>query len=207
MRVIPNGVDTGRFRPDSGARAGDRFTWLAAGRLMWKKDYATLLRACAGLPGATLLIAGDGPQRAELEELAADLNVDVRFLGAREDISALMNACDGFALSSRVEGLPVALLEAAACGLPCAATNAGGVGEIVLDGRTGFLAAPADPDSLRNAMRKIMSLPAEERRRMGSAAREHAAAHFDWDAVVPRWESLYRELLDSARAFDREPRH
>jgi glycosyltransferase involved in cell wall biosynthesis len=173
---------------------------------MWKKDYATMLRALAGLPGATLLIAGDGPQRAELGKLAADLNVDARFLGARGDIAELMNASDAFVLSSRVEGLPLALLEASACGLPCAATNAGGVEEIVLDGRTGFLAPPADPDALQTSMRKIMSMSPEERRRMGHSAREHAVANFAWDAVLPRWESLYTALLDSARVFDREPR-
>jgi glycosyltransferase involved in cell wall biosynthesis len=206
LKVIPNGVDTSRFRPDRGAPARERFTWLAAGRLMWKKDYATMLRALAGLPGATLLIAGDGPQRAELEKLAADLNVDARFLGARGDIADLMNGCDAFVLSSRVEGLPLVLLEASACGLPCAATNAGGVEEIVLDGRTGFLAPPADPDALQTAMRKIMSMSPEERRRMGHSAREHAVANFDWDAVLPRWQSLYTALLDSARVFDREPR-
>jgi glycosyltransferase involved in cell wall biosynthesis len=205
VRVIPNGVDTSRFQPGTAARVDERFTWLAAGRLMWKKDYATMLRAFAEGPEAVLLIAGDGPQRAELEKLAAGLNANVRFLGPRGDIAGLMQACDGFVLSSVVEGLPVALLEAAACELPCAATDVGGVREAVLHGRTGFLARPEDPVSLREALRAVMGLTAPEREEMGRAAREHAAANFDWDAVTPRWEALYRELLEAARAFDREP--
>ncbi|MBZ5582723.1 MAG: glycosyltransferase, partial [Acidobacteriia bacterium] len=123
VRVIPNGVDTSRFRPGAGGRArlrealgiGDRFAWLAAGRLMWKKDYPTLLRAMAKQPSGILLMAGEGPLEAELRGLAG---ANVRFLGGRADVPELMDACDGFALSSVIEGLPMVLLEAAAAGLP-----------------------------------------------------------------------------------------
>jgi glycosyltransferase involved in cell wall biosynthesis len=111
-RVIPNGVDTRRFRPDAALRermrltlgAGDEFVWLAVGRLMWKKDYPTMLRAFAAQRGGLLLIAGEGPQEPELHALAAELRANVRFIGLRADVAELMCACDGYLLSSVIEG-------------------------------------------------------------------------------------------------------
>lgn len=206
LRIIPNGVDTAAFRPDPQRRAlarerlglGGAFVWLAAGRLMWKKDYATLLRACAALRGAVLLIAGEGPQEAELRRLARDLAVDARFLGPVAGMPDLMDAADGLALSSVVEGLPMVLLEAAASGLPAVATDCGGAGEIVRDGQTGYLVPPRDSAAMAGAMSKLAALPPAEREAMSRAAREHAA-RFDMAAIVSQWESLYRELLERAR--------
>ena len=201
LRVIPNGVDTERFRPDAERRrrlrgeigAGDEFVWLAAGRLMWKKDYPTMLRAAARQPAGMLFIAGAGPLEAELAALARDLRVRARFLGPREDLSALMNAADGLVLSSVVEGLPMVLLEAAASGLPCVTTDAGGAREAVVDGQTGFLAPCGDPEALAAAMSRLAELPDAARHAMGLAAREFALAHFDMGSVTSQWEQLYRE--------------
>jgi glycosyltransferase involved in cell wall biosynthesis len=201
--VIPNAVDTTVFRPDAGRREylrqllglGSEFAWLAAGRLMWKKGYDVMLRAFSRLGRGVLLVAGSGPQEGELRRLAGQLGADVRWLGERGDIADLMSACDGFLNASLVEGLPVALLEAASSGLPAVASDTGGVSEIVLNGRTGWLVPPGDPAALAAAMSQLMSLPAEERRKLGLAAREHAVAHFDARAVLTRWEELYRELL------------
>ena len=122
---------------------------------MWKKDYATLLRAFAKQRGAVLLIAGEGPQEAGLRALARELAVDARFLGRVDDMPALMNAADALVLSSVVEGLPMALLEAAASGLPAVATDAGGVREAILDGHTGFITPPRDPAALAEAMSRL----------------------------------------------------
>ncbi len=201
--VIPNGVDTTRFRPDPAQReairrtfaTGDEFVWLAVGRLMWKKDYPTMLRAFAAQRGGLLLIAGEGPLEERLMALTAELGVNVRFLGLRGDVAKLMCACDGYLLSSIIEGLPVTLLEAAASGVPMIATAAGGVGDIVLDGQTGFLVPPGDEAAFAGAMSRLTSMSPRERGRMGQAAREHAVANFDIDAVVLRWERLYAQLL------------
>jgi len=206
LHVIPNGVDTGVFRPDPETRAqvrarlgiGPAFAWLAVGRLMWKKDYPALLHAFAGERDALLLIAGAGPLESELRTLAGRLRANVRFLGLRDDIPALMNACDGFVLSSIVEGLPMVLLEAASCAVPCVATDVGGVREIVLHERTGYVVPPGDPAALAGAISRLERLPADARERMGRAAREHAIARFDLTAVINRWEQLYLELLESA---------
>ena len=96
------------------------------------------------------------------------------FLGPRDDLPALYNAADALVLSSVVEGLPMVLLEAAATGLPCVATRAGGADEAVLDGHTGFLAPCSDPAALAAAMTCLMQLPADARAAMGRAARRGA---------------------------------
>jgi glycosyltransferase involved in cell wall biosynthesis/SAM-dependent methyltransferase len=205
LRVIPNGVDTAIFRPDPRRESerrrlnvGSAFVWLAAGRLMWKKDYPTLLRAFAAQRGAVLLIAGQGPQEAELQALARELAVDARFLGPVDDMPALMNAADALVLSSVVEGLPIALIEAACSGLPAVATDAGGVREAVLDGQTGFICPPRDPAALAEAMSRLAALSPEACARMGLAARAHAVACFDLKRVAATWDRAYRELLDPA---------
>jgi glycosyltransferase involved in cell wall biosynthesis len=207
--TIPNGVDTGRFRPDAVPRAeartalglGSEFTWLAAGRLMWKKNYPLLLEAMKRQREGVLLIAGDGPDADRLRTLAGP---NVRFLGAREDMAALMNACDGFVLASQVEGLPMVLLEAAASGLPAVATDAGGVAEAIVRERTGYVVPSGDADALAAAMGRLASLPLEARAAMARAAREHAVARFDLAAVTSRWEELYGRLLEAARIAARE---
>jgi glycosyltransferase involved in cell wall biosynthesis/ubiquinone/menaquinone biosynthesis C-methylase UbiE len=205
-RVIPNGVDVDVFRPDAARRERtrealglrDEFVWLAAGRLIWKKDYPAMLRAMARQRSGVLLIAGAGPLDTELRAIAAALGARVRFLGARDDMPALMNAADGFVLSSVVEGLPVALLEAAASGLPVVTTAAGGAGEAVLKDRTGFVVAPGDEEALAAAMARVSELPASERERMGGAAREQAAGAFGIARVVEQWERTYAAQIARA---------
>jgi glycosyltransferase involved in cell wall biosynthesis len=201
LRVVPNGVDTRLFRPDDSRRsclrrelgAGDDFIWLAAGRLMWKKDYPALLRAAARLPGCTLWIAGVGPLRDELHSLARDLAVTVRWLGARDDMPRLMNAADALVLSSVVEGLPMVLLEAAASGLPCVSTDVGGARGIIANSKTGFLTPRQDSDALAGAMARLAGMPVEARRDMGQAARLAVMKQFDLQAVASQWEQLYNE--------------
>jgi glycosyltransferase involved in cell wall biosynthesis len=199
LRVIPNGVDTDCFRPDPERRARtraslglrDEFVWLAAGRLMWKKNYPLLLAAIARQTGSVLLIAGSGPDEAGLRAMAP---ASVRFLGAQDDMAELMNAADAFVLSSAVEGLPMVLLEAAASGLPCVATAVGGVAEAVVDGRTGYLVPPGDVDALSSAMTRLAALPQAERAVLSRAAREYAVERFDLRVVVAQWERLYNSL-------------
>jgi glycosyltransferase involved in cell wall biosynthesis len=203
LRVIPNGVDVEVFRASGESRTRwreklglrDEFTWLAAGRLMWKKDYPALLGALASLGGGTLLIAGEGPQEAELRSLASGLGIAPRFLGRVEDMPGLMSAADGLVLSSRVEGLPMVLLEAASCGLPAVATDVGGVREALIDGETGFVCPAGDTRALGAAMARLAALPADVRAQMGRRAREHAVESFTFARTATEWERTYRELL------------
>ncbi len=207
FELIPNGVDTARFCPSREVReaerraldAGDRFVWFAVGRLVEQKDYFTLLQAAHKLRGSEwlLLIAGDGPLSAELEAEAKRLKIDhrVRFLGARENIQRLYNAADGLVMSSIYEGLSVALLEAAAAGLPCVVTDVGGNAEAVIDGVTGYVVPATDAAALAGAMQKLQDLPPDERRSLGHAARHHCLSNFSLDKVVDRWIELYARYL------------
>jgi len=106
-----------------------------------------------------------------------------------------MNATDAYVMSSIWEGMPLVLLEAQASGLPIVATDVGGNREVVIDGVTGFLVPPKDPEALAQAMLRLMELPKEKRQEMGEAARQHILANFSLDRVVDKWEALYRELL------------
>ncbi len=204
LQVIPNGVDTEVFRPDLARRAQMRrelgvdgaFVWLAAGRLMWKKDYPTMLRAFAAQHGAVLMVAGVGPQDGELRNMAGEMHANVRWLGARDDMAALMNAADALVLSSVIEGLPMVLLEAAASGLVAVSTDAGGAREAIAEGQTGYVVPVGDVEALSDAMALVGSLDAAKRERMSRCARERAVARFDLKAVATAWESCYRELLE-----------
>ena len=209
--VLPNGIDTEAWRPDPEVRAllrgelglEDEFLWLAAGRLDPVKNYPALLQAAARISTPSrLLIAGSGRLRDELTALAARLGLGlrVRFLGFQPDMRRWMQAADGFVLASRWEGLPMALLEAAACALPIVATDVPGTREAIDDGHAGRLAAPGNPEALAAAMMTAMRDSPEERRAMGMRARKRVMERFGLDAVLDRWEALYGELMSARRS-------
>jgi glycosyltransferase involved in cell wall biosynthesis len=206
LTVFWNGVDVEEFRPDAQARETVRrelglngdFLWLAAGRLETVKDYPTLLHAFARVPEpARLLIAGDGTLQSELCRLSARLGLErrVRFLGFQSDVKPWMQAADGFVLTSRWEGLPVGLLEAGACALPSIATDVPGSREVIVSGRTGRLTPCGAPNALAGEMIAMAQSSPQERRAMGNLARLHITERFSLDAMLDRWENLYRSLL------------
>ena len=206
LSVLPNGVDLEAWRPDASIRAAvrrelgsaDEFWWLAAGRLDPVKDYPTLLRAIATLPEpARLLIAGDGPLRSELVGLSARLGLErrVRLLGFVPDLTHWLQAADAFVLSSQWEGLPMGLIEAAACALPAIATDVPGSREVIAQGQTGWLTAPGDAAALAEAMTILMQTPPDQRRAMGERARRQAIERFSLETVLDHWERLYVDLL------------
>ena len=220
LTVIANGVDTDRMRslPPEGRAAlrgkmsvGDQeFVWLAVGRFEVAKDYPNMLRAFAAVRErerrAVLVIVGQGSLQAEAEALTAELGLReaVRFLGARDDVPAVMSAADGYVMSSAWEGMPMVLLEAAAAGLPIVATAVGGNGEVVRDGESGFLVPARDSGVLRAGMLRLMALPEEQRRAMGERGREHVRANYGLQRVAERWERVYRDAL-ARKGFTLEP--
>lgn len=215
IHLIENGINLGRFpnvgtperdmiRAELGAPqvAGrDSFVWLAVGRLVPAKDYPLMLRAFAaarsqGFPASQLWIAGMGPERERVEQEVAALGLadSVAFLGIRQDIPRLMEAADGFIMSSRWEGLPIVLLEACAARLPIVATAVGGNAEVVLDGKNGYVVPPMEEELLAQAMERLMTLPAEKRRELGQQGRDHVEAHYAMPRVAERWVALYEQL-------------
>ncbi len=206
ITTLPNGVDISAWRPDAAVRASlrqefqirDEFLWLAAGRLEPVKDYPTLLSAIVDAPvPSQLVIAGGGPFENELKRLSRQLGLEhrVRFLGFEPNVRSWMQAADGFVLSSRWEGLPMGLLEAAACALPAVATNVPGTREVVEDGQSGWLTPAGDAIALGMAMARMMRAPIEQRRAMGEQARQFVIERFSLEAVLDRWEALYNQLL------------
>jgi glycosyltransferase involved in cell wall biosynthesis len=204
--VVPNGLSVARYSRDEQVRnetraaldLADNFTWLAVGRLAEAKGYLDMVAAFRDTlrrhPAARLLIAGVGSLESEIRAAIRRLDIDasVRLLGLRSDVPALMQAADGFVMTSRWEGLPMVLLEAGASGLPVVVTDVGGSRDAVLPGVSGLLTPAADPAATGRALSQVMSMPDAARRAMGDAGRRHVLATFDIGVIGDRWEALYR---------------
>jgi glycosyltransferase involved in cell wall biosynthesis len=204
IEVIRHGADTTRVlsgdlaRTRARARLGlteHREVVGTVGNFTRKKDQACLLRAVAllvaqGRPVHAVLV-GSGPLEAELRALSAALNVESRvmFTGMRDDVFEVLCAFDVFALSSRYEGLPIALLEAMAARVPPVATRVGGIPEVITDGRDGLLVEPEDPESLARAISRLLDDPCL-RSNIGEAAAARSA-EFDLAGAMDRTQSLY----------------
>jgi glycosyltransferase involved in cell wall biosynthesis len=194
--VIPNAVDV-RSAP-AARRDWDRPLVVTVGRLKAPKDNLTLVRSLALLhPGSVdALIVGEGPDRAELEAEIRRLGIGerVRLVGERRDVPELLAGADVFVLSSASEGMPVSVLEAMAAGLPVVGSRVGGVPELVVDGQTGLLVEPGDPDELAAAIGRLLA-DRELRRRLGDAGRDRVQRHFGLDSFRRAHVELYsREL-------------
>jgi glycosyltransferase involved in cell wall biosynthesis len=205
--VIPNGIDLPRYQKAASERNAWRarhgflaedFLVACVGRLEEQKDPLGLIRAFhLGLGSDSrchLLIAGAGSYEARARALAAELSLSnrVHFLGLQKDVAGLLGACDAFALASRWEGSPLAVMEAMAAGLPVAATAVGGVPELLQDGESGILAPPGDPAELGRALARLAKDPGL-RRRMGAAAQERAR-RFSAEAMTEGYEKLFQKL-------------
>jgi glycosyltransferase involved in cell wall biosynthesis len=159
------------------------------------KGLDVLLRAAPDVPGARFKLVGDGPDRAELEALAAELGVAdrVEFAGWSEDARRDLGGFDVFVLPSRYEGLPLALVDSMLAGLPVVATRVGSIPEAISDGEQGLLVPPEDPVALAAALRRLMDDQAL-RQRLGSAARSEAVARFTAEAMARNYERLYERV-------------
>jgi len=152
-------------------------------------------RVCEEFPSAVFLVIGgvlEPPHLQELQELIESLGLkeNVRFLGPREDVLSLLKMSDVYCNASRSEGFSNAILEAMACGLPCVATRVGGNPEAVEDGRSGFLVASADPDTLADGIRTLLRQP-QRAKEMGREGRRIVEAKFTISAMISRLVELY----------------
>jgi sugar transferase (PEP-CTERM/EpsH1 system associated) len=199
--LINNGVDTAHFHP--GAPHPEQFVIGTVGRVQDVKNQAALVDAFialrAMLPGEhqrlRLVIVGDGPLRARLEEQvnAAGIADVVTLAGARTDIAELMRSFSVFALSSIAEGTPVTLLEAMACALPVVSTAVGGIPELVQDGVTGTLVPAGDSAALAAALASYAQ-DASLAARHGAAGRERIEKNNSVSAMVAAYAALYDAL-------------
>jgi glycosyltransferase involved in cell wall biosynthesis len=206
-----NAVDVNRFRPATPAERAEAKNALGlpsrmvligtVARLVERKGIDVLLRALARVRHGHrvhLLVVGDGPLGEELHALAHELGVEslVSWLSFQPDPIKCLRAMDVFALPSRLEGSPNAILEAMAMGLPIVSTMIGGVIDLLEEGKTGFLIPPDDPDALAVALDRLLgneSLRAD----LGCRARSRAVELFSLSGSISRLMDLYRALQDA----------
>ncbi|MBK6734744.1 MAG: glycosyltransferase [bacterium] len=207
VRVIPNGIpldppllpaaERERLRASLGV-GPEGFLVLNAGRLTAQKDQATLLRAVGGLPATgrpvTCLVAGEGELRESLQSqiVAGGWGDRVRLLGFRDDVPALLQAADAFALPSLDEGMPMILLETAATGTPIVATPVGDIPTLVRDGATGLVVPRGDPAALPAALLRLRDEPGLGAR-LGAAARDEVRREHSSETMAARYAEVYSQ--------------
>jgi glycosyltransferase involved in cell wall biosynthesis len=206
LHVIPNGIDVQRFTPNREARRAVRAelgipegAWVAGtvGRLAPEKNQTLFVRAMAPLLDERrhLVVVGDGPERAALDEsIAATWRPQLcHATGGRNDVERLLAAFDAFVLTSKTEGLPLVLLEAMAMGLPVVSTAVGGIPDLIEDGVTGYLVPPGDE---RELMRRLVWLATHPSAglRVGEAARAVALERYSLERMADGYEALYQKV-------------
>lgn len=190
IQVIPNGVELEAFGVEE--REWEPARLLFVGRLVYQKGLDILLSALEGLVETPwhLTLVGDGPRRDWLGARAAELGmggqVELRGWQPRAALPEIYRRANLFVYPSRHEGMPNALLEAMASGLPAVATRIAGNEELIVDGETGLLVPPEDPTALRNALRKVLS-QSDLRQRMGAAARQRVEANYSWEKAAEKY--------------------
>ena len=205
LYVIPNGVDVERFSnatPQDLSRFGipaGAWTLVTVGRLSHQKGHDDLVRAVSPLlldnPRMHLLIVGEGHEREALARLVESLGVgrQVHLPGWEADIPGILKSCQAFALPSRWEGMPNALLEAMASGLPCVATDVEGVRELLGRGKSGNLVSSGDVPALRLAVKRVYD---QGPQKGVCESQSHILEWYTWNAISQRYSQLFTECLD-----------
>ncbi len=211
--VIPNMVDTRRFRPDlDGSSIRERLRIpagkplvLLVGRIVSHKGVEHFIEAARYLPDVAFLVAGEGSSLDSMKRLAASFGVEdrVRFLGrvSQESLPKLYAACDVFVLPSvsRLEAFGIVALEAMATGKPVVVADIPGVREVIEDGREGLLADPVNPQDLAGQIRGLLADP-ERAREMGRRGREKVLSTFSIEKVTDQIEAVYASVGASVKA-------
>lgn len=212
--TIYNGIDVKAFmdsdltreeaRTQLGLSGKDAFVYGTVGRLAETKGQEVLLRAFARVyekyPKSWLIITGKGRLESKLKALSAELNIHehVVFLGYRTDILEVLKAFDVFVLPSIAEGLPGALLEAMATGIPVIASQVGGVPEILNDPSLGLMVSPSSMDELASAMERLGSMDEVRRNMIGEALRERVLKEFTKEKMISAISREYVTLMNES---------
>jgi sugar transferase (PEP-CTERM/EpsH1 system associated) len=214
-RLLANGIDSDKFRPAGGQRSDAFFAAGCivigtVGRIQDVKDHATLVDAFVQLLGRMpeqraqlrLAIVGDGPllEKLRARVAAAGIADQVWLPGARTDIADILRGLDIFAMSSIAEGTPGSALEAMASGLPVVGTRVGGIPEVIADGVTGLLVPASDPAAMAQALERYARSPAMTREH-GAAGRERVQRHYNMNAMVAGYQSMYDTLCERKTSF------
>jgi glycosyltransferase involved in cell wall biosynthesis len=211
LTVIRNAIRTERFStPDPTGRQAiqslfaaedrPRLIVCAAGRLSPEKGFDQLIAAAPGIvqatPSAGFVLFGEGPLRASLQRQIESLRLETRFVlaGFRQDVDRLLPHADLVVLPSFTEGLPNVALEASAAGVPVVATAVGGTPEVILDGATGYLVPPGNPQSLAQRITKLLH-DADLRTSMGEQGRRYVREHFTFQAQAFQYQRLFDALV------------
>lgn len=203
IQVIPNFVKLDEYRP---ADQPDRDGLCPPGHKLLihisnfrevkrVRDVVRIFARVRRAMPSTLLMIGDGPERADAERESRDLGVDpdVRFLGRIDTVAPLLQQSDLFLLPSQSESFGLAALEAMACGVPVVGSRAGGLPELIQDGVSGILEPPGSVEAMARRAAEVLRDPARHAQ-MRQAALERAR-HYAADAIVPRYEALYRGVV------------
>ncbi len=209
ISVIPNGVDTDFFcptlRPEPASEQAPVIVSVA--RHMPVKNLELLVEACAILRDRAIefkcILIGDGPGRGRLEEevrrFRLEHHIELKGEMVRDEVLQWWRRATVGVLCSHSEGMPISLIEAAACAVPAVATSVGGIPELVENGVTGLLVPPRDTAALADALSRIVTQPAL-RQELGQAARRRAVEKFSLSRQVDRLMALWQSILErSAR--------
>jgi glycosyltransferase involved in cell wall biosynthesis len=207
MTSVPTGIDLARFVPGDAVAARARLglperraLGIVSTLRSWKGHsylFEALARDRAAWRDWQVIVVGDGPYRDRLDLKLAELGIggDIRFAGQQADVVPWLQALDLFVLPSYgEEGVPQAVMQAMACGLPVVSTPVGAIGEAVADGVTGRLVAPRSAEALAAGLAELRD-DAALRARYGAAGRERALADFGIDLMLDRMEAIFRRVL------------
>ena len=207
IEVIPNFIDTARFRPMQKDHFKQAVCPNGEKLLVHVSNFRPVKRAIDVVEifyqlyetgyQVKLLMVGDGPDRAAAEHRARELGVeaDVRFLGKQEPVEEILSIADVFLMPSGSETFGLAALEAMSCGVPVVVSDIGGLPELVINGESGYLCKLGDLSAFTTAIKRILD-DEDLRAAMSVSARARAVEHFDTDIIVPHYESYYEQIMD-----------